>query len=69
MTFVKKALNGILACFIGLLLVVTFRFASDIPWDGRRAMLGAVAFVALLSKVELIWVVLGGTAFSAVFFR
>jgi chromate transporter len=69
MIFFQKALNGILASFVGLLLVVTFRFASDIPWDGLRVVLGAAAFAALLSKGELIWVVLGGTAVSAVFFR
>jgi chromate transporter len=49
---------------VGLLLTVTLRFALSIPWDVPRAVLAAVAFVALLLKVEIIWIVLAGAVIS-----
>jgi chromate transporter len=57
-------INAILCSFVGLLLTVTFRFASNIPWDIPRVLLAAAAFVALLLKVEIIWIVLAGTVVS-----
>ena len=58
------AIRAILCSFVGLLLTVTFRFASNIPWDIPRVSLAAAAFVALLFKVEIIWIVLVGTVVS-----
>jgi chromate transporter len=60
-------INAVLCSFVGLLLTVTFRFASNIPWDIPRVLLAAAAFVALLLKVEIIWIVLAGTVISAFF--
>lgn len=60
----NKAISGILCSFAGLLLTVTIRFALNIPWDLPRALLASAAFVALLSKKEILWVVLIGTAIS-----
>jgi chromate transporter len=57
-------ISAILCSFVGLLLTVTFRFASNIPWDIPRALLAVAAFVALLFKVEIIWIVLAGTVVS-----
>ena len=62
----SKAISAILCSFVGLLLTVTFRFASDIPWDIPRLFLAAVSFVALLLKVEIIWVVLAAIFVSVV---
>ena len=62
----SKAISAILCSFVGLLLAVTFRFASDIPWDIPRLFLAAVSFVALLLKVEIIWVVLAAIFVSVV---
>ena len=56
-----------LCSFVGLLLTVTFRFASNIPWDIPRVLLAAAAFVALLLKIEIIWIVLVGTVISVFF--
>ena len=61
------AIRAILCSFVGLLLTVTFRFASNIPWDIPRVLLAAAAFVALLFKVEIIWIVLVGTVISVFF--
>ena len=60
-------INAVLCSFVGLLLTVTLRFASNIPWDIPRVLLAAAAFVALLFNVEIIWIVLVGTVVSDVF--
>jgi len=57
-------ISAVLGSFVGLLLTVTFRFASNIPWDIPRVSLAAAAFVALLLKVEILWIVLAGTVAS-----
>lgn len=59
------AINGILASFAGLLLTVTIRFATNVHWDWPHLILSFLAFVALISKIDILWVVLGGTAVSA----
>jgi chromate transporter len=66
--YFTRALSGILGSFVGLLLMVTFRFASAIPWNVPRSLLAAAAFIALLSKVDIIWVVFAGTLISVLFF-
>lgn len=58
--------KGILSCFVGLLVYVTYRFAHDIPWDGVRALLGVAAFLALLKKVDILLIVLIGAIYSVV---
>ena len=65
--YVTRALSAILCSFVGLLLTVTFRFASDIPWDIFRVLLATAAFVALLLKVDILLIVLVGTVLSMVF--
>jgi len=53
-----------LCSFVGLLLTVTLRFAGDIRWDIPHALLACAAFVALLRKVDILWVVVIGTVIS-----
>ena len=43
---------------------MTLRFASNIRWDVPGVSLAAAAFVALLFKVEIIWIVLLGAVIS-----
>lgn len=62
--YFNKAIAGVLSSFVGLLLSVTIRFALNIPWDIPRVLLASAAFVALLSKIEILWVVLVGTVIS-----
>jgi len=62
--YFSRAIRAILCSFVGLLLAVTFRFASNIPWDVPRVLLATAAFVALLFKVEIIWIVFVGTVIS-----
>jgi chromate transporter len=57
-------ISAVLCSFVGLLLTVTLRFASDIPWDIPRASFATAAFIALLFRIEIIWIVLAGTVIS-----
>jgi chromate transporter len=65
---VQQALSGIVCTVVGLLLTVTVRLAWEIPWDMPRAVLASAAFGALWFQVDLLWVVLIGTALSVVVF-
>jgi chromate transporter len=60
----SRATQGILASFVGLLLFVTVRFALAVPWDILRVCLVAAALIALLRKVDLLYIVLIGAAIS-----
>ena len=63
------ALNGILCSFVGLLLAVTVRFALNATWGLAHILLVVVALAALLRKVDVLWVVLAGTAYSIILCR
>ncbi|OGG44039.1 MAG: hypothetical protein A3F84_27925 [Candidatus Handelsmanbacteria bacterium RIFCSPLOWO2_12_FULL_64_10] len=62
----NRAIGGILCSFVGLLLTVTVRFALNAHWDLPRILLAGAAWVALLLKVDILWVVLIGTVASMV---
>jgi len=59
-----RATKGILATFVGLLFYATFKFASTVPWDAVRALLVLGAFIALLRKIDILYVVLIGAVIS-----
>ncbi|MCX5885717.1 MAG: chromate efflux transporter [Proteobacteria bacterium] len=63
---VNKVMSGILSSFVGLLLSVTIRFAANVPWDLPRIILGVAAFVALILRVDILWIVLIGTIVSVI---
>ena len=60
-----RAIRGILCSFVGLLFTVTMRFALNVHWDWPHLALAAAAFAALVFKLDILWVVLAGTAISA----
>ncbi len=60
----NKIIAGTLCSFVGLLLVVTARFAQGVTWDGVHLLLAVASFVALRLKANVLWIVLIGTAFS-----
>jgi chromate transporter len=64
----RRAINGILLSFVGLLLSVTIRFAMGISWTWQLALVGAGALVALLLGGEILWVVIAGVIISYFFF-
>ena len=64
----NKIIGGVLCSFVGLLLTVTIRFASGVHWDLSHLLLASGAFVALLLKVDILWVVAIGTVISVALF-
>jgi len=64
--YFKRVITGILCSFVGLLLTVTVRFALNIPSDIIRILLSGAAFIALLLKLDILWVVLAGTVISLI---
>jgi chromate transporter len=63
--YFTRASSAVLCSFVGLLLTLIFRFASNIPWDVPRILLTAAALAALLFKIGIIWIVLAGIVISA----
>ena len=61
----QRALRGVLASFVGLLLAVTIQFGLALHWCWIQAVVGATAFAALRFKVDILWVVLAGACLSA----
>jgi len=59
------ATRGILASFVGLLFFVTMKFGLAVPWDIVRIVLVGAALVALLKKVDILYVVLIAAVISA----
>jgi chromate transporter len=62
----KKVIDGILCSFIGLLLIITYRFSVGIHWNLQSILIVLLAFLLLLRKAEVIWVVLGGVLFAII---
>jgi chromate transporter len=60
----RRALRGVLASFVGLLLAVTVQFALAASWTGTSILLAAAAFLALWFKIDILWVVLAGAGVS-----
>jgi len=61
-----KAIGGVLCSFVGLLLTVTVRFGLNVHWDLPRILFACTAFIALLLKVDILWVVVVGALVSGV---
>ena len=64
----NKAVGGVLCSFVGLLFTVIFRFSGNIQWDLQLLLMAGSAFVALLFKVDVFWVVLIGVIISVLLF-
>ena len=60
----RRALRGVLASFVGLLLAVTVQFAIAASWTALSILLATAAFVALRFKIDILWVVLVGAGVS-----
>lgn len=57
-----RASRGITASFVALLIFVTERFAAGIAWTPVSVVLVVAAFIALVRRVDVLWVVLVGAA-------
>jgi chromate transporter len=62
--YFSRAIKGILASFVGLLMFVTVNFALNVPWDIIRELLAIAALTALFKKVDILYIVLIGSAVS-----
>jgi chromate transporter len=60
----NKVINGILCAFVGLLAIVAYHFTIDIHWNFVRILFAAAAFVLLMRKVDVIWIIIGGAILS-----
>lgn len=60
----NKVINGILCSFVGLLVVITYRFAIDIQWNIVNIIFTLTAFILLLRNVNAIWLILVGILLS-----
>jgi chromate transporter len=59
-----KMIKGVLCSFVGLLISVAVKFGLQVQWDVFHVLLAVAALVALLRKVDILWVVLTGTGLS-----
>jgi len=64
--YFNKAIVGVLCSFVGLLFTVIFRFAGNIQWNFQLLLLAGAALIALLFKVDLLWVVGIGLIISVI---
>jgi len=62
--YFMKAIDGIFASFVGLLLYVCIKFSMGIPWDIVRILLGLAALAALLRKADILYIVPIGAVIS-----
>jgi len=62
--YFRKAIDGIFASFVGLLLYVCIKFTIVVPWDIVRIILCLAALTALLRKVNILYIVPIGAAIS-----
>jgi chromate transporter len=62
----NKIINGILCAFVGLLTIVTYRFAIGINWNLIATIFTLVAFILLQRRVEVVWIVLVGILVSLI---
>jgi len=65
---VQIMVHGILAAFLGMLLLVAYRFGKEALGDWRTWVLMAAAWVALWRKVDLLLIVGVGAVLSVLLF-
>jgi chromate transporter len=67
--YFSGATRGILASFVGLLFYMTIRFAVAVPWEPIKVLFGIAVVIALARKMNILFIVLIGSALSIVIFR
>ena len=67
--YFSGATRGILASFVGLLFYMTIRFAVAVPWEPSKVLFGIALVIALARKMNILYIVLIGSALSIVLFR
>jgi len=59
-----SATDGIVASFVGLLLSVAIKFIMVVPWDPARILLGFASWIALMKKIDILYVVAAAVGIS-----
>jgi chromate transporter len=67
--YFNQVIQGVLCSFVGLLFTVTLRFAWNVHWDIPHILLVVAAFLTLLLKTDILWVVIVGILFSVILIR
>jgi chromate transporter len=68
--YVKQVIGGIVAAFIGTLVVVLIKLAGGTLVDIPAISMAAAAFVVQrFIKIDTVWIVLGGALVSLLAFR
>jgi chromate transporter len=65
---VKTMEQGILGSFIGMLGLVLYNFGKEAFVDIPSILFAVVAFIALLKKIDLLYILLSGAIFSIIIF-
>lgn len=65
--YFTRAIDGIFASFVGLLIFVFLKFVLAVPWDVLRIVLGLASLAALMRKVDILYIVPAGAALSVIF--
>jgi chromate transporter len=65
--YFARIIDGILASFVGLLIFVFIKFASAVPWDVVKMIMGFAALAALIRKVDILYIVPAGAVLSVLF--
>jgi hypothetical protein len=60
----RRAADGILCSFVGLLVMTAVRLGLAVPWSFPYGIIAAASFAALMLRVDLIWVIISGAALS-----
>ena len=67
--FFLRSVRAILATFVGLLLFVAIKFALSVSWTIGSILLCFASFLALLKKVDVLYIVVAGAFISILLFR
>jgi chromate transporter len=60
----RRAVDGILCSFVGLLACTAIRMGFAVSWTLPRILLSVAALTALLLRVDMLWIVLAGAGIS-----
>jgi chromate transporter len=67
--FFLRSVRAILATFVGLLLFVAMKFALSVSWTIVSILFFFASFLALLKKVDVLYIIVAGAFISILLFR
>jgi chromate transporter len=63
----RKGINGVLCSFVGLLAITSIKLGLAVAWDIPRVAFAVAAFIALMLRVGLPWVIVAGVLLAVIF--